>query len=177
MSCGRGFNFYDMSKRREGREAAVQYLYQLDIHGDLRLDLSEDFWKLRDASAAVKAFAESLIAGVIEHRVEVDERIGKVLQNFSFERLNVVDRNVLRLAVYEMFHNLDVPPVVAINEGIELAKAFGGEDSGKFVNGLLDKIKLDVTRSLRDAPGNKKTWQPRPQSRPVLPKPTEEAQH
>ena len=165
-----------MSKRRDGREAAVQYLYQLDIHGDLRLDLSEDFWSIRESSAGVRDFAKSLIAGVQEHRVEVDERIAKVAQNFSFDRLNTVDRNILRLAVYEMFFNLDVPPVVAINEAIEVAKAFGGEDSGKFVNGILDKIKLDVTRPLRDAPGAKKPWQPKPQ-RLQFPKPTQEAQH
>ncbi len=165
-----------MSKRREGREAAVQYLYQLDIHGDLRLDLSDDFWKLRESEAGVKAFAENLIQGVLQHCEEVDTRIAKVSQNFSFERLNMVDRNILRLAVYEMFFNLDVPPVVAINEAIELAKAFGGEDSGKFVNGVLDKIKLEVTRPLRDAPGAKKPWQPK-QQRPHTPKPPQEAPH
>ncbi len=164
-----------MSKRREGREAAVQYLYQLDIHGDLRLDLSDDFWKLRESAPAVKAFAENLIQGVLQHCQEVDTRIAKVSQNFSFERLNMVDRNILRLAVYEMFFNLDVPPVVAINEAIELAKAFGGEDSGKFVNGVLDKIKLDVTRPLRDAPGAKKPWQPKPHTA-HRPNPTPQAQ-
>ena len=153
----------------------MQYLYQLDIHGDLRLDLSDDFWSIRESNPGMKEFAENLIRGVVEHREEVDARIAKVLQNFSFERLNMVDRNILRLAVYEMFYNMDVPPVVAINEGIELAKAFGGEDSGKFVNGLLDKIKLDVTRPLRDAPGAKKQWQPKPQ-RPQPPKPAQPTQ-
>jgi N utilization substance protein B len=140
-----------MSKRREGREAAVQYLYQLDIHEDPAANLLADFWIMRESPDKVRAFAEALIAGVNTHRAEIDERIRKSAQNFLLERLNVVDRNILRLAIYEMFYNLEVPPVVAINEAIELAKRFGGQDSGKFVNGLLDKIKLEVTRPLRDA--------------------------
>jgi transcription antitermination protein NusB len=140
-----------MSKRREGREAAVQYLYQLDIHGDPTADLRKDFWGLREGTDKVRAFAEALVNGVLQHRAELDERIRKYAQNFQLERLNVVDRNILRLAIFEMFHNLEVPPIVAINEAIEIAKRLGGEDSGKFVNGILDKVKLELTRPLRDA--------------------------
>jgi transcription antitermination protein NusB len=144
-----------MSKRREGREAAVQFLYQIDIHGDSAENLNADFWALRESSGKVRQFAEELVAGVALHRAELDDRIKKVAQNFTIERLNVVERNILRLAIYEMFYNLEVPPVVAINEAIEIAKKFAGEDSGKFVNGLLDKVKLEVTRPLRDAPRRK----------------------
>ena len=140
-----------MSKRREGREAAVQYLYQLDIHGDPTADLRKDFWALREGTDKVRAFAEALVNGVLQHREELDERIRKYAQNFLLERLNVVDRNILRLAIFEMFHNLEVPPIVAINEAIEIAKRLGGQDSGKFVNGILDKVKMELTRSLRDA--------------------------
>lgn len=139
-----------MSKRREGREAAVQYLYQVDTHRDVETDMLADFWALREASAKVRKFAEELIEGVNAHRPELDERIMRYAQNFTLERLNVVDRNILRLAIYEMFYNLEVPPVVAINEAIEVAKKFGGPDSGKFVNGLLDKVKSEVTRPLRE---------------------------
>ena len=140
-----------MSKRREGREAAVQYLYQLDIHGDPAADLRADFWKLREGSDKVRAFADALVQGVLSHRLELDERIRKYAQNFALERLTVVDRNILRLAIFEMFYNLEVPPVVAINEAIELAKRLGGQDSGKFVNGVLDKVKMELTRPLREA--------------------------
>ena len=140
-----------MSKRREGREAAVQYLYQLDIHGDPAADLRKDFWALREGTDKVRAFAEALVNGVLQHRADLDERIRKYAQNFLLERINVVDRNILRLAIFEMFHNLEVPPVVAINEAIEIAKRLGGEDSGKFVNGILDKVKMELTRPLRDA--------------------------
>ena len=140
-----------MSKRREGREAAVQYLYQLDIHGDPTADLRKDFWGLREGTDKVRAFAEALVNGVLQHRADLDERIRKYAQNFLLERINVVDRNILRLAIFEMFHNLEVPPIVAINEAIEIAKRLGGQDSGKFVNGILDKVKMELTRSLRDA--------------------------
>jgi transcription antitermination protein NusB len=140
-----------MSKRREGREAAVQYLYQLDIHGDPAADLRADFWRLREGSDKVRAFADALIKGVLDHLTELDERIRKYAQNFALERLTVVDRNILRLAIFEMFYNLEVPPVVAINEAIELAKRLGGQDSGKFVNGVLDKVKMELTRPLREA--------------------------
>lgn len=140
-----------MSKRREGREAAVQYLYQLDIHGDVTADLRAEFWALREGTDKVRAFAEALVNGVLQHLKEVDQRISKYAQNFVIERLTVVDRNILRLAIFEMFYNLEVPPIVAINEAIEIAKRLGGQDSGKFVNGVLDKVKTELTRPLRDA--------------------------
>jgi N utilization substance protein B len=140
-----------MSKRREGREAAVQYLYQLEIHGDRKADLLVDFWNLREAKAPVRDYANNLIGGVIAHLDEVDALIIKYLQNFEIGRLAAVDRNVLRLAIHEMFHCMETPPVVAINEAIEIAKKFGGEDSGRFVNGILDKVKGELTRPLRTA--------------------------
>lgn len=140
-----------MSKRREGREAAVQYLYQLEIHGDRKADLLVDFWNLREAKTPVRDYANNLIAGVIAHLDEIDVLLKKYLQNFEIGRLAAVDRNVLRLAIHEMFHCMETPPVVAINEAIEIAKKFGGEDSGRFVNGILDKLKGDLTRPLRTA--------------------------
>lgn len=140
-----------MSKRREGREAAVQYLYQLEIHGDRKADLAADFWKLREGKASVREFADKLVAGVNAHIEELDAVIKRHLHNFELDRLAAVDRNVLRLAIHEMLHCMETPPVVAINEGIEIAKKFGGEDSGRFVNGILDKVKGELTRPLRTA--------------------------
>jgi transcription antitermination factor NusB len=81
----------------------------------------------------------------------VDARIVKFVENFGIARLAAVDRNILRLAIYEMFHCMETPPVVAINEAIEIARKFGGEDSSRFVNGVLDKIKGELTRPLREA--------------------------
>ena len=140
-----------MSKRREGREAAVQYLYQQDIHGDHAADLRTDFWNFREAKTSVREYAENLIAGVNTNLAGVDARIVKYVENFGIARLAAVDRNILRLAIYEMFHCMETPPVVAINEAIEIARKFGGEDSSRFVNGVLDKIKGELTRPLREA--------------------------
>jgi N utilization substance protein B len=140
-----------MSKRREGREAAVQYLYQLEIHGDRAADLSTDFWNMCSAKPSVREYADKLIAGVNAHIDEVDARIKKYAINFAIGRLAAVDRNILRLAIYEMLYCMETPPVVAINEALEIAKKFGGEDSAKFVNGILDKVKGELTRPLRQA--------------------------
>ena len=140
-----------MSKRREGREAAVQYLYQLDIHDDRVADLRTEFWTLRDSNPKVREFAEQLIAGVNAHLAEVDERIKKYALNFEIGRLAAVDRNILRLAIYEMLYCMETPPIVALNEALEIAKKFGGEDSARFINGILDKVKGELTRSLREA--------------------------
>jgi transcription antitermination factor NusB len=85
------------------------------------------------------------------HLPEIDERIRRYCENYEFHRIAPVDRNVLRLAIYEMLHRDDIPPVVSINEAIELAKTFGGGDSGRFVNGILDRVKDDLSRPLREA--------------------------
>jgi transcription antitermination factor NusB len=96
------------------------------------------------------SFVENLVLGVLEHQAEIDTQIADKLENFTLPRLSTIDRNVLRIAVYEMFHCDDTPPIVAINEAIELAKRFGTEDSGSFVNGMLDRLKDQLTRPLRD---------------------------
>ena len=152
-----------MSKRREGREAAVQYLYQQDIHGDHTTDLRADFWAFREAKPSVREYAENLIAGVNAQRADVNARIVKYVENFGIERLAAVDRNILRLAIYEMFYCLETPPVVAINEAIEIARKFGGEDSSRFVNGVLDKIKGELTRPLREASAPRTDLKPKTQ--------------
>ncbi len=142
-----------MSKRREGRETAVQLLFSRDFCGDGSLPDVEGFFALHTAGKEVREHAEALFRGVVAVVGEIDERIAGVLENFSMQRLGVVDRNILRVAVYEMFHATDVPPVVAINEAIEIAKRLGGPDSGRFVNGVLDRLKGQVSRPLREAGG------------------------
>ena len=97
----------------------------------------------------MRLFAEPLIRGVIEHRNEIDEHIKKHAKNWELHRMAAVDRNVLRLAIYEMLHREDIPPVVSINEGVDIAKKFSTQDSGKFVNGILDKIKGELLRPAR----------------------------
>jgi transcription antitermination protein NusB len=157
--------------RREGREAAVQFLYQIDLMGEKAPDASQIFWKLRSFVGAKKAptkksraFAEELVNGVMTHREEIDERIKKYTAHYEMERLGAVDRNILRMATFEMIHSLEVPPVVIINEAIEVAKKYGSDQSGSFINGVLDQLKNDVGRPAREpaAPRKKQPGQPEP---------------
>lgn len=146
-----------MGKRREGREAAVQYLYQLDLNGQALTTGAREFWELRAAPGAgepavkLQAFTKELVDGVCSRLEEIDDHIKRLAANYELHRLAAVDRNILRLAIYEMLYCPDVPPVVSINEAIEIAKRFGGEDSGRFVNGVLDRIRGELNRPPREA--------------------------
>ncbi|HEY5891615.1 MAG TPA: transcription antitermination factor NusB [Chthoniobacterales bacterium] len=140
-----------MGKRREGREAAIQFLYNTDLNHGENAGTREDFWDLRPAKPNIREFATTLIDGVTAHLPEIDERIQKYAENYQLSRMLAVDRNILRLAIYEMVYCTDVPPVVAINEAIEIAKRFGADESSRFVNGILDRIKFDLARPLRTA--------------------------
>ena len=146
-----------MGKRRDGREAAVQYLYQVDLHKERESHSFTDFWELRSGpgkapvTPKIRAFTEQIIAGVTGSLSELDECIKKYTANYEIHRLAAVDRNILRVAIYEMLHSPDVAPVIIINEAIEIAKKFGGEKSGGFVNGILDRVKQDLNRPARTA--------------------------
>jgi N utilization substance protein B len=165
-----------MGKRREARERAVQFLFQNDMNpsADLELELAT-FWNSQRAAAIedeksgmakwgektelppptveeaeTRLFAEPLIKGVIQHREAIDEHIKKHCKNWDFNRIAVVDRNIMRLAIFEMLHREDIPPVVSINEAVDIAKKFSTEDSGKFVNGILDKVRGEILRPARN---------------------------
>ena len=163
-----------MGKRREARERAVQFLFQYDLNPTENLEESlRHFWESQRAAAlaeekgpakwgqavelpppsadevAMQAFAEPLIRGVLGHREALDEIIRKYTENWELHRIANVDRNILRLAIYEMQHREDIPPVVSINEAVEIAKKFSTEDSGRFVNGILDKVKGELLRPAR----------------------------
>jgi N utilization substance protein B len=146
-----------MGKRREGREAAVQYLYQLDLNGRVMSSLPADFWDLRSAPGAApapaktQAFADEIVKGVCEKLAEIDEIIIRSAANYELHRIATVDRNILRVAIYEICFCPDVPPAVSINEAIEIAKRFGSEESGRFVNGILDRVRNDLNRPAREA--------------------------
>ena len=164
-----------MGKRREARERAVQFLFQHDLNppADLELELAT-FWNSQRAAAIedeksgpakwgqetelppptveeaeMRLFSEPLIKGVLQHRDAIDEHIKKHCKNWDFHRIAAVDRNVMRLAIYEMLHREDIPPVVSINEAVDIAKKFSTEDSGKFVNGILDKVRGEILRPAR----------------------------
>jgi N utilization substance protein B len=128
-----------MGSRHHSRERALQILFQYDIHGKSGVWLDE-FWKQYKASEDVKAFAEQLVSGVLEHKKDLDALIGKYATNWKVSRMQIVDRNILRLGAYELLHLNEVPAKVTMNEAIELAKDFGDEEAAKFVNGILDKV-------------------------------------
>ncbi len=140
-----------MSTRHEVRMWAVQMLFQRDFnHGDLNEAL-EVFWKERTCSEKLHAFCEELIRGVEEKRTELDAQLQQFADNWDLKRMGGVDRNVMRVALFEMLHRPDIPPVVSINEAVELAKELSSEESGKFVNGILDRIRKDLKRPARAA--------------------------
>ena len=140
-----------MGKRRKAREAAVQYHFWRDLQRGEGPEKLDEFWDFCPATTRAREFAQPLIEGMKAHLPEIDERIKRYSENYEFHRISPVDRNILRLAIYEMLYRDDIPPVVSINEAIELAKTFGSGDSGRFVNGILDRVKNDLTRPLREA--------------------------
>jgi transcription antitermination protein NusB len=144
-----------MGSRRLGRECAVQFLYQCDACRPTNLpEALKGFWQMVEASAQTKTFAETLISGALEQLEEIDTKIKSLADNWDFKRLAAVDRAILRLAMHEMLHRSDIPPVVSINEAIDIAKSYSTEESGRFVNGLLDQAKKDLLRPSRQAAGD-----------------------
>ena len=137
-----------MRKRTKAREYTLQLLYQIDItHSESRQTV-EDFWNHHTVSSEVKAFAVRLVQGTLEHLRDIDQMIATYASNWEINRMAVVDRNILRLGAYELLYLDDIPPKVCLSEAVELAKRFGDEESGKFVNGILDAIhKAHVHRS------------------------------
>jgi len=134
-----------MRKRTRAREWAIKILYQADITKEnLRVSLGE-FWLEFNEFDDVKDFAGSLALGVHKNLEKIDEIIKKYAVNWRLERMSVIDRNVLRLAAYELLFLEDIPPKVSINEAIDLAKKYSGNESGKFVNGILDKIYRSIS--------------------------------
>ena len=128
-------------KRRKAREFALQILFQLDIRKDKpTATILKRFWAEHDVDEEVQAFTEEIIKGTYKHLAAINEKIHACAKNWSIDRMAAVDRNVLRMAVYEILYRADIPSSVTINEAIEIAKKFGTDDSGSFVNGILDSV-------------------------------------
>jgi N utilization substance protein B len=133
------------SLRREGREAALQFLFSHDLNPSMKPEgpAAAAFWNLRAAKPRVRDFATELLRGLLPRLPEIDAKIAAAAEHYALARLSAVDRNLLRLAVYEILFREDIPAPVSINEAIEIAKDFGTEDSPKFVNGVLDRIRRE----------------------------------
>lgn len=127
--------------RRRARERAMQFLFGIDFTSYDWREAIETFWRDNPSKNSVRSYADTLIQGVMDHRAELDERISSALDKWSPDRVGRVERNVLRIALFEMCYGGDVPRAVAINEAIEVAKQYGADDAARFVNGVLDRIK------------------------------------
>ena len=140
------------AQRRDGRMTAVQYLYSWSINSpanileDLRL-----FYENQEQPRIHYAFGEELIHGTIEHVVEIDGHIKGLAHNWEFDRIAKIDLAILRVAIFEMLHRRDIPPVVSINEAIDISKQFSNADSKRFINGILDRLKDQLGRDARKA--------------------------
>ena len=144
-----------MGRRRRGRELAVQMLFQLDVTGDDPGSVLPTFWEGNRAGADVRAFAEALVRGTWEHRATLDAVLQGSAEHWKIDRMAIVDRNVLRVAAFELLRSDEVPDAVILDEAIEIAKRFGNADSGPFVNGVLDAVRArleagELERSLTD---------------------------
>ncbi len=135
-----------MGQRRRARECALQMLFQMDVAGGPPEEIFGQFWADQAAPPDLQRFAEDLVRGVARERIFLDNVLAGAAENWRVERMAVVDRNVLRMAVYEMLFDDDVPPVVAIDEAIEVARKFGSEESGAFINGILDAVRKRLDR-------------------------------
>ncbi len=138
-----------MGYRRKAREYALQMLYQYDISHESE-HLIDGYWEGKEAPEDVKEFSSNLVEGVMKNLSMIDLKISQSASNWSVDRMAVVDRNILRIAIYELLFIKDIPVKVTINEAIEIAKRYGGDDSGSFVNGILDRILKDHTEMIRE---------------------------
>ncbi len=135
-----------MRKRSRAREFALQVLYQMDITHDAAEASLENFWQADSEEGIeeeMKNFTCELVKGTAANFGVIDKKISQYATNWQLERMAVVDRNILRLGCYELIFREDIPPKVSINEAVELAKKYSGLESGKFVNAILDKVKIE----------------------------------
>jgi transcription antitermination protein NusB len=133
-----------MGNRRKAREAALQILYQIDVSKNTPKEALRLFWSEHSSLPEVEEFGDRLVEGVVRNQPEIDRLIESHSTHWKLNRMACVDRNILRIAVYELLYCHDIPKSVSLNEAIELGKKFGTEDSGAFINGVLDNIAKEV---------------------------------
>lgn len=140
------------AQRRDGRVAALQYLFAWSLNrpSNLPEDLKVFFADMEQPREHY-AFGEELIHGVIEHQAAIDAQIKALAQNWEFDRIAKIDLAIMRIAMFEMIHRKDIPPVVSINEAIDLSKQFSNADAKRFINGILDRVKDQLGRDARKA--------------------------
>lgn len=136
-----------MGKRKKSRELALQVLYQIEMsEGDAEENFNL-FWQHFTPSDDLKEFSQKIVNGVCQHKEEIDTLIEKYSEHWRLKRMTIVDRNILRSAIFELMFCPDVPTKVVLNEAIELGKRFSSEKSGSFINGILDRVSHQIVRS------------------------------
>jgi transcription antitermination protein NusB len=135
-------------KRRKAREYALQILFQIDFT-DKKIDRKnlDEFWSDKKENREVRKFADELVTGVLENLDETDIGIEKVTENWVLKRMAAVDRNILRIAGYEILYRKDIPSAVTINEALEIAKKYSTSEAASFLNGILDRLARDAGKT------------------------------
>jgi transcription antitermination factor NusB len=143
-------------KRRKSRELALTFLYQVEMKNEWNAgieDLLKEFWEEQTVSDPdIKEFANILVLGTLKNLVFIDEKISRTAINWSIKRMPCLDKNILRIAIFELLFMDNIPVLVSINEAIELAKKYSAEDSPRFINGILHKIKEGITKDTAGSP-------------------------
>ncbi|MFW6131633.1 MAG: transcription antitermination factor NusB [Candidatus Aminicenantaceae bacterium] len=135
-----------MGQRRKARELTLQILFQLEFYdSDLKQE-KKKYWKQRKCSKGIRDYSDWLVDGVLSNKDKVDEIIGAASIHWRIPRMNIVDRNILRMAVYELLYEKNVPQAVVINEAIEIAKKYSTDNAATFINGILDRIRKDLEK-------------------------------
>ncbi len=135
-----------MGKRRKAREGTLQILFQLEFDDTLPEKVIETFWKNKKATKEIKEHSRWLVEGIMSNRENIDLLIQSVSKNWRLSRMAIVDRNVLRLAVFELLNEESLAPAIVINEAIEIAKKYSSEEGANFVNGILDAARKEIQR-------------------------------
>jgi N utilization substance protein B len=135
-----------LGKRRRSREFALQVLYQLEIKNQDALHAIVQLRENFSSEEGEDEFIKRVVLGVMEHRQEIDHLIEERSENWRLDRMTVIDRNILRIAIFELLYCSDIPPKVTLNEAIDLGKRYGSEESGSFINGILDRVQNEVIR-------------------------------
>ncbi|MGQ4808903.1 Transcription antitermination protein NusB [Candidatus Entotheonellaceae bacterium PAL068K] len=133
-----------MGKRRQAREATLKLLYALEMSQPEMQEVVRTTWSMAVVPEAVRDFTMALVTGVVAHRATIDALIQTSSVHWSLERIGLIERNILRFAIYELLYMADIPPKVTINEAVEVAKRYGAEEASVFVNGILDRIQHEV---------------------------------
>jgi N utilization substance protein B len=134
------FSFFYMRKRTQAREFALQILYKRDLDPEPAETLLASFWETNPAPPEVREYTERLVQGTLLYLTDIDTLLSQYAEHWELHRMAVVDRNILRFSTFELLYVEEIPPKVVINEAVNIAKKFSQEESGKFVNGILDKI-------------------------------------